>query len=99
MIRAFFGLTHNPFDRRDVELLPGQQEILDTLTDEPATPRRGRLLLNRIGVARLDVRSACRPGRSPTPRQLTNRRCCLASRRLNDHRESHHDPVSGSKIR
>jgi MSHA biogenesis protein MshM len=31
MIRAFFGLTHNPFDRREVELLPGQQEILDTL--------------------------------------------------------------------
>ena len=31
MIRAFFGLTQNPFDRRDLELLPGQQEILDTL--------------------------------------------------------------------
>jgi len=31
MIRAFFGLTQNPFDRRDFELLPGQQEILDTL--------------------------------------------------------------------
>jgi len=31
MIRAFFGLTQNPFDRREVELLPGQQEILDTL--------------------------------------------------------------------
>ena len=32
MIRAFFGLTQNPFDRRDLELLPAQQEILDTLT-------------------------------------------------------------------
>ena len=31
MIRAFFGLTQNPFDRRDLELLPAQQEILDTL--------------------------------------------------------------------
>ncbi len=31
MIRAFFGLTQNPFDRRDFELLPGQQEIVDTL--------------------------------------------------------------------
>jgi MSHA biogenesis protein MshM len=31
MIRAFFGLTQNPFDRRECELLPGQQEILDTL--------------------------------------------------------------------
>jgi type II secretory pathway predicted ATPase ExeA len=31
MIRAFFGLTQNPFDRREFELLPGQQEILDTL--------------------------------------------------------------------
>src|SRR5262249_12570 len=31
MIRSFFGLTQNPFDRRDFELLPGQQEILDTL--------------------------------------------------------------------
>jgi len=31
MIRSYFGLTHNPFDRREFELLPGQQEILDTL--------------------------------------------------------------------
>ena len=31
MIRSFYGLTQNPFDRRDLELLPGQQEILDTL--------------------------------------------------------------------
>ena len=31
MIRAYFGLTQNPFDRRDLELLAGQQEILDTL--------------------------------------------------------------------
>jgi type II secretory pathway predicted ATPase ExeA len=31
MIRAFFGLTQNPFDRRELELLPAQQEILDTL--------------------------------------------------------------------
>ena len=31
MIRAFYGLTQNPFDRRELELLPGQQEILDTL--------------------------------------------------------------------
>jgi len=25
----FFGLTQTPFDRRELELLPGQQEILD----------------------------------------------------------------------
>ena len=31
MIRSFFGLTHNPFDLRDVVLLPPQQEIHDTL--------------------------------------------------------------------
>ena len=31
MIRAFFGLARDPFDLRDLELLPGQQEILDTL--------------------------------------------------------------------
>lgn len=31
MIRAYFGLTRNPFDPRDVELLPSQQEIHDTL--------------------------------------------------------------------
>jgi len=31
MIRSFFGLTRNPFDLRDLELLPGQQEIYDTL--------------------------------------------------------------------
>jgi type II secretory pathway predicted ATPase ExeA len=31
MIRAFFGLTQNPFDRRECELLTGQQEIVDTL--------------------------------------------------------------------
>jgi type II secretory pathway predicted ATPase ExeA len=31
MIRSFYGLTQNPFDRRECELLPGQQEILDTL--------------------------------------------------------------------
>src|SRR5271168_3217443 len=31
MIRAFFGLTHNPFDLRELKLLPQQQEIHDTL--------------------------------------------------------------------
>jgi MSHA biogenesis protein MshM len=31
MIRSFYGLTQNPFDRRELELLPQQQEILDTL--------------------------------------------------------------------
>jgi MSHA biogenesis protein MshM len=31
MIRAFFGLTQNPFDARQLELLPQQQEIHDTL--------------------------------------------------------------------
>ena len=36
MIRAFYGLTQNPFDLaergdRDLELLPAQQEIHDTL--------------------------------------------------------------------
>jgi MSHA biogenesis protein MshM len=31
MIRAFYGLTQNPFDLRDLELLTQQQEIHDTL--------------------------------------------------------------------
>lgn len=31
MIRAFYGLTQNPFDPREPELLPHQQEIHDTL--------------------------------------------------------------------
>lgn len=31
MIRSYFGLTRNPFDSRDLELLPLQQEIHDTL--------------------------------------------------------------------
>jgi MSHA biogenesis protein MshM len=31
MIRSFFGLTQNPFDTRDLELLPPQQDIHDTL--------------------------------------------------------------------
>ena len=31
MIRSYFGLTRNPFDSRDCELLPHQQEIHDTL--------------------------------------------------------------------
>jgi len=31
MIRSFFGLTRNPFDLRELDLLAGQQEILDTL--------------------------------------------------------------------
>ncbi len=31
MIRAFFGLTQNPFDNRDRTLLLHQQEIHDTL--------------------------------------------------------------------
>jgi MSHA biogenesis protein MshM len=31
MIRSFFGLQRNPFDLRDFELLPLQQEIHDTL--------------------------------------------------------------------
>ena len=31
MIRSFYGLSQNPFDLRDFELLPQQQEIYDTL--------------------------------------------------------------------
>src|ERR1700728_3484597 len=31
MIRSYFGLTQNPFDARELELLPQQQEIFDTL--------------------------------------------------------------------
>ncbi len=31
MIRSYFGLTRNPFDLRELELLPHQQEIHDTL--------------------------------------------------------------------
>ena len=31
MIRSFYGLTQNPFDRRELELLPQQREIHDTL--------------------------------------------------------------------
>ena len=31
MIRSYFGLTRNPFDLREIDLLPGQQEIHDTL--------------------------------------------------------------------
>ncbi|MEZ6103793.1 MAG: AAA family ATPase [Pirellulaceae bacterium] len=31
MIRSYFGLTENPFALRDIELLPHQQEIHDTL--------------------------------------------------------------------
>src|SRR5260370_17441466 len=31
MIRSFYGLTQNPFDRRELELLPPQREIHDTL--------------------------------------------------------------------
>lgn len=31
MIRSYFGLTRDPFDARDLTLLPGQQEVHDTL--------------------------------------------------------------------
>ena len=31
MIRAYFGLTDNPFALRDIELLEHQREIHDTL--------------------------------------------------------------------
>ena len=31
MIRSYFGLTENPFARREIELLRHQQEIYDTL--------------------------------------------------------------------
>jgi MSHA biogenesis protein MshM len=31
MIRSFYGLTQNPFDRRELELLPAQREIHETL--------------------------------------------------------------------
>ena len=31
MIRSFYGLTQNPFDQRELELLPQQREIHDTL--------------------------------------------------------------------
>ena len=31
MIRSFFGLTQTPFDVRELQLLPQQQEIHDTL--------------------------------------------------------------------
>jgi type II secretory pathway predicted ATPase ExeA len=32
MIRSFYGLLYDPFDLRDLQLLPQQQEIHDTLT-------------------------------------------------------------------
>ena len=31
MIRSYFGLAENPFALREIELLPHQQEIHDTL--------------------------------------------------------------------
>ncbi len=31
MIRSYFGLDHNPFSHEDINLLPQQQEIFDTL--------------------------------------------------------------------
>ena len=31
IIRSFYGLTQNPFDLRELELLPQQREIHDTL--------------------------------------------------------------------
>ena len=31
MIRSFYGLTRDPFDARDLQLLPQQQEMHDTL--------------------------------------------------------------------
>ena len=31
IIRSFYGLTQNPFDLRELELLPPQREIHDTL--------------------------------------------------------------------
>lgn len=31
MIRSFYGLSHDPFDLRELELLPEQQEIYETL--------------------------------------------------------------------
>jgi hypothetical protein len=31
MIRSYFGLTDNPFSMREIQLLPHQQEIHDTL--------------------------------------------------------------------
>ena len=31
MILSFFGITQNPFDARDLLLLPQQQEIFDIL--------------------------------------------------------------------
>ncbi|MCP4546582.1 MAG: hypothetical protein GY835_08980, partial [bacterium] len=31
MIRSYFGLDHNPFSREDIQLLPQQKEIFDTL--------------------------------------------------------------------
>jgi len=31
IIRSFYGLTQNPFDRRELELLPQQREIHETL--------------------------------------------------------------------
>ena len=31
IIRAFYGLTQDPFDNREIQLLPQQQEIHDTL--------------------------------------------------------------------
>jgi len=31
LIRSFYGLTQNPFDLRELQLLPPQQEIHDIL--------------------------------------------------------------------
>ncbi len=69
MIRSHFGLDHNPFDHEQVQLLPQQQEIFDTLR---VHSQQGGLclLLGEPGAGKSVIKEAlCRhdPKRMITP--------------------------------
>lgn len=59
MIRAFYGLTDNPFAMRDIELLPHQQEIHDTLKVQCPTWATANARENpTVGPERIELCSA-----------------------------------------
>jgi type II secretory pathway predicted ATPase ExeA len=55
MIRSYFGLTENPFALRDIELLPHQQEIHDTLR---VHCQQGCLVVGRPGTGKSVIKES-----------------------------------------
>jgi hypothetical protein len=76
MIRSFYGLTQNPFDQRELELLPQQREIHDRSIASKAgcagarRPRHGQTTIHQLPISAMKPAKA--KAKSPSLTQPTH---------------------------